>query len=75
MHAMAVVLEDHLSDTEIPVELEAVIDHVREAAGIVLGDPSPVVLTIDPFDRLGVLRDMIVVQQINEASTSFRASA
>src|SRR5918997_5677112 len=40
IHAVAIVLEDHLSDTEVSADLYAIVDHGRQAAGIVLGNHS-----------------------------------
>lgn len=44
-----VILEEHLENTEVPVELEAVVDHIEESARIVLRDRSCGLLAADPF--------------------------
>jgi hypothetical protein len=44
-----VILEEHLENTEVPVELEAVVDHIEESASIVLRDRSCGLLAADPF--------------------------
>jgi hypothetical protein len=56
MHLVAVVLDEHLENTEVPVELEAVVNHIRDTAGIVLA--------ANPLASLRVLLDVVVMHKI-----------
>jgi hypothetical protein len=56
MHLIAVVLDEHLENTEVPVELEAVVNHIRDTAGIVLA--------ANPLASLRVLLDVVVMHKI-----------
>src|SRR5829696_6021261 len=64
IYPVAAILESHLHNAEIPADHVAVVDHVRQAARIVLKDATCVVLAADLLTRLRILLRVIVVHEV-----------
>jgi hypothetical protein len=59
----AIVVEGHLHDAEVPTQYVAVLDHGRHPR-VVLVNRSQVVLASYPLARLGILLDVVVMDEI-----------